>query len=88
MPYPTNVQTLKTGSLTINGNVEVELTNDVLTTVLTVQDLDRVLSAPVIVVNPDGYASNEVTLEIVDQAGYEAYFGVTLPPQALPGGCK
>lgn len=65
----------------MTGMEEVELTNDVLFTYLEISDLSTVYEAPIVVVNPDGYASEPVYLNIVNQATYEALFNTTLPEQ-------
>ncbi|MFK7760434.1 MAG: LamG domain-containing protein [Phycisphaerales bacterium] len=65
----------------LNGDQQAEFTNDVIYTFLEISDLSTVFEAPIVVVNPDGYASSPVYLNIVDQATYEAMFNTTLPEQ-------
>lgn len=74
--------------LILSGVVEEELSYNVIFTELDIVDLSRLYSAPVKVMNPDGTFSDRVFLEIVDEAAYEAYYGVVLPPQLMPGECK
>lgn len=83
--FPTSVQTNTERSTIAMGILEEELTFNVLFTELSVDDLGRVFSAPVVVTNPEGVASNIAYLEIVDRATYEAFYGVTLPDQTQPG---
>ncbi|MFK7885165.1 MAG: LamG domain-containing protein [Phycisphaerales bacterium] len=84
-PLETFVQTTKERSTVAMGILEEELTFNVLFAYLSVDDLGRVYSAPITVSNPEGVRSNTVNLEIVDRTTYEAFYGVTLPDQTLPG---
>lgn len=83
----TTVQSSK-GGLILRGVTDVDLSYNVIYTDLNIADLSRIYSAPVIVMNPDGTISDRVYLDIVDESTYEAYYGVTLPPQSMPGACK
>lgn len=86
--FVTSVQTTKRNGLITRGLDNVNLSYDVIYTDLSVSNLSRVYSAPVVVMNPDGKISDRVFLGIVDEATYEAIFGVNLPPQSMPGDCK
>lgn len=85
--HVTSVQSSK-GGLILRGVSETELSYNVIYTDLDIADLSRIYSAPVVVMNPDGKLSEQVYLDIVDEAAYEAYYGVDLPPQLMPGECK
>ena len=86
--HVTTDQTTKGNGLITRGIAGLDLSYNVIYTDLSIFDLSRIYSAPVVVMNPDGTISDRVYLDIVDEATYEAYYGVKLPPQMLPGECK